>query len=197
MESPPTCRAFLALTLADEVRAQLVAAQENLRTCGARVAWVPPENLHLTVLFLGDVFPEVLEAMKADLDAACAEIPAFELELAGTGVFGPARAPRVAWAGVRQVPPGLLQLHERVTLIADRRGIPLEKRPFSAHVTLGRIKSPIQALLLTSAIRSLNSVRFGSSPVHGLHLMRSHLDEPRVRYSILNTSPLKGTVTHG
>ena len=141
-------RMFVAVELSDAVRrtAADVARQLAARLDPAlRVRWVPFEQMHLTVRFIGHV-DDAMEAAVLDALRTPLPIAPFEIALAGAGVFPGSGPPRVFWIGLSQGLPSLQQMHETF----NRRLLPLglepEDRPFSAHLTLGRVKdAPGQA----------------------------------------------------
>ena len=185
-------RAFLALEITEEVRGRLGAVQERLKAVGAQVGWVLPENIHLTVAFLGDVFASSVSVLSDRLDGAVGAVPAFTLSIQGLGTFGPPRVPRVVWAGVAAPPPEIFKLHEAVAGVLKASGIAVEERPFAPHLTIGRVRGPKGAGALTSELASIKNTAFGDVRVVRLLLMRSHLEQPRARYSVLHASSLKG-----
>src|SRR4051794_19739095 len=95
----PRLRTFLAIDLGEKIRDRLVSLQESLAIESPDVKWVEPENLHITLLFLGEVDDrEVLDICRAT-QAAVAEMPAFSLSIEGAGCFGNPRKPRTLWVG--------------------------------------------------------------------------------------------------
>ena len=125
-------RLFVAIPLPEPVRQRLQSL-----CCGLRGAkWLRPENIHLTLRFIG----EVRNDLARDFDAALAQIraPGFELVLDGTGSFGRGRRPHTVWAGVVKSEP-LIRLQAKVEAALVRAGCPPEGRKFSAHVTLARL----------------------------------------------------------
>lgn len=159
-------RLFVALTLPADVRDRLRRLTGGIP--GAR--WTPPENLHLTLRFVGDVD----EGAAADLDAELSRIafPAFTLTLDGVGTFGASRRPRTLWVGVAPSPDlGVLQ--GRVEAAAQRAGQPAESRKFHPHVTLARLTGGGERL---GRYIEANGM-FGAGPfsVSGFSLMRSRL----------------------
>lgn len=127
-------RLFVALALPEPLRQQLSGLCNGLP--GAR--WVAPENLHLTLRFIGEVEGHDAE----DIDAALSGIhfPRFPLSLAGVGDFGDERRLRSVWVGVE--PNEMLdRLQGKVEQAVQRAGQPPEKRKFKPHVTLARFKS--------------------------------------------------------
>ena len=105
------------------------------------IRWIPEENLHLTVWFLGEVSDQraaaVLETLRAPLATA-----AFALHLAGFGAFPPSGPPRVLWMGVREGVEALSAAHDELGARLAPWGFPPEGRAYSAHLTLARVKDP-------------------------------------------------------
>jgi 2'-5' RNA ligase len=124
-------RLFVALTLPEQVRFRL-----SLLCCGLPGArWIPPENLHLTLRFIGEVDGGTMQ----DIDAALAAIraPGFEMEIAGVGHFGNAGKVRAIWAGIAPL-KALQHLHDKIESALVRIGLEPEGQRFHPHVTLTR-----------------------------------------------------------
>ena len=135
-------RVFVGIEVSDDVRRQagdVVGALRRRLDTGVDARWVPIENLHLTVRFIGSVADERITALLGALEQPLTTHP-FEIELNGCGRFPPRGAPRVLWIGLTRGLPTLTELHQEF----DRRVLPFgyapEDRPFSAHLTLARIK---------------------------------------------------------
>ncbi len=126
-------RLFVAIPLPDPVRTQLALLQSGLR--GAR--WVKPENIHLTLRFIGEVPNDVAN----DIDSALAEVsaPAFTLQLDGIGNFGRGKRPHALWVGVVPSKP-LAHLQAKIESALVRAGLAAETRKFSPHVTIARLR---------------------------------------------------------
>ncbi len=185
-------RAFIAVEITAEVREKLAVLQSKLRKAGGRVGWVAPENIHLTMAFLGNVFAAQVAALSEALDAVAAGFKPFQFEVSDVGFFGSPKSPRIIWAGVAEEMPNLIDLQKLVAARVVGLGLPLENRPFKPHLTLGRVRSGKRADELTSALTSAKNTAFGWVPVQRLLLMQSHLEHQGVRYSILHESALKG-----
>jgi 2'-5' RNA ligase len=181
-------RAFVAVLLPEDVRGRLAAAVGDLRGQAREVGWVRPDNLHLTLRFLGEVDPMTLEhARDAMLVAATATAP-FTSSVGGLGGFPSGRPPRVVWAGVTEGGDGLRTLHAALESALVGRGIPGDGRAFHPHVTLGRARSPRGVSGLADAMGE--GPRFGEFRVAALHLMGSELGPGGSRYSVLAEAPL-------
>lgn len=182
-------RLFVAVNLPSEVRGRLAAVQDRLRRAQADVSWVKAENLHLTLKFLGETEEKRLERIRPALaEVAHAGTP-FSVELAGTGSFG-GRVPRVVWVGVQEGAEPLTELARQVETSLARVGFPKEKRGFSAHLTLGRVRSPRNAEALLAAIAETQAEKFGAVEVRQFELMQSQLHPTGSTYTIVDKFPL-------
>jgi 2'-5' RNA ligase len=169
-------RLFVALDLPPEVRARLAAlTRENLP--GAR--WVPPENMHLTLRFVG----EVDHGQADDIDAALAAISArgFDLTLEGVGAFESGRKVHALWAGVERN-PALEHLRAKVESALVRAGCEPERRKFSPHVTLARLDQHDPAKL-GAWMQSHALFRLGPVPVGHFTLFSSRLCRDGAHYT--------------
>jgi 2'-5' RNA ligase len=129
-------RLFIAIELPDEVKALLGRLRVG-DIPGAR--WVPVEQIHLTLAFLGEVDDDTLKLLLMAL--ADIQAPDFDLRFSGTGCFPDRRRPRVLWVGLEPEP----LLSSLASLVHDAVlacGIPQEERSFSAHITLARLRFP-------------------------------------------------------
>ena len=151
-------RLFVALGLPGLVRERLALIRAPLP--GAR--WVAPENMHITLRFIGEVEPPVAE----DVDDTLSHIgaPAFELRLGGLGTFGSRGRVRALWAGVEQCEP-LVHLQAKIEAACGRAGLPPEGRKFHPHVTLARCKN----------VREAPAVEFAATHT-GFNLPALHVD---------------------
>src|SRR6266436_185964 len=135
-------RTFIALDLGKPIRDRLVSLQENMARAGANVKWVEPENMHLTLLFLGEVDQRDLVPICRAVEIAAQERPAFPLAIAGAGAFPNLRRPRILWVGVGQGVQEVCGLHDAIeTPLLELGCYRREERKYTPHVTLGRVKS--------------------------------------------------------
>lgn len=179
-------RAFVAIPLPEAIRSALVLQQFLLPLPRK----IEPENLHLTLLFLGEVPEPVLEA--AHEGFAGIVMPPFRLEIAGLGLFGGDR-PRAAWAGVTASAP-LERLQAKVERAARVAGIAPERRRFRPHVTLGRFSPPPpeERIRLERAVAGGAASQAGAFDVTRFVLYRSFLGPKGARYEELAEYPLNG-----
>jgi 2'-5' RNA ligase len=180
-----TVRSFVAVNIPSALREEIGGFFADLRTRVRGVRWVAPDNLHLTLKFLGEVertrLPEVEEA----LEASRAGRGPFPVTLTGTGVFPPRGRPRVVWLDVTEGGPELTALQGGVERALAPLGFPPEGRPFTPHLTVGRVKDPRHASALLTALEDVKERLWGGFTASTLDLVRSELFPTGARYSIL------------
>ncbi|HOW97612.1 MAG TPA: RNA 2',3'-cyclic phosphodiesterase [Kiritimatiellia bacterium] len=185
-------RAFIALEISDEVRAALDRLQRDLMRGEARVGWVTPARIHLTLAFLGDIFAAQLPGLADALDAVAEGCPPFAFDVAGTGAFGPPKSPRVVWAGVEEPTGALVRLQAAAAVAVTGLGFRIEERAFHPHLTLGRVRDRRGAADLTSRLESFRTLRCGRVEVRRVLLLQSVLSSQGAEYRVRHSSELKG-----
>jgi RNA 2',3'-cyclic 3'-phosphodiesterase len=131
-------RTFIAIFPPPELREEVLAKARRL-TLRGRVRWSRPENIHLTLKFLGDVREEVLTGLCAALEV-CERHVAFDAGLAGFGAFPSARRAQILWAGIGVGSDELRSLATDLDAVLAPLGFEREKRPYTPHLTLGRAR---------------------------------------------------------
>lgn len=150
-------RAFIAVEISERARTEVARLQERLRAAGADVKWVDPENLHLTLKFLGEVPEEKIPALTESLGRTAAEISPFSFSLQGVGAFPGMEHPRVIWVGIGEGNDRLAKLGIAVEKTCAGLGFPAEERPFSPHLTIGRVRSGKE---LSRLAKQMEKVKF-------------------------------------
>ncbi len=176
-------RLFVGIKIPDDITSELAAISNGVP--GAR--WVAPEDMHVTLRFIGDVDDDIAEDLDAALDAVDGHI--FDLTLSGLGVFETRDRVRAVWADVRQE-DALDALHARVEAAIARAGQGHEKRKFVPHVTLARLKN-VPVAQVQPYLQLNGSVRFPPFTVDAFQLFRSHLGKSGARYEVLADYPLR------
>ena len=174
-------RVFIAIDLPNEVRNRLKVLQRALRPSAGTAKWVPPESIHITLKFLGEV-PEKRVVL---IDEALAGLnwKPFTIAVHGVGFFPGARSPRVFWAGMDA--PTMQGLTEELDARMERLGFEREKRAFRPHITLARAKtSRIDASLVTASA-TFAEQDFGSFITDRIYLLQSTLKPSGAVYSRL------------
>lgn len=172
-ESAQTIRAFVAIPLPAEVTAVLgrVSAQLAKQLPPKSVRWVQPEQMHLTLFFLGDTSMAKLPALQTALAEACQNHKPFTLSLSELGCFPNKQRPKVLWVGLGGSVTPLLALQKKVQKAAVGQGWVAEERPFQAHLTLGRVNNPNDLFGKSWGAK----VPAESFAVTAVHLMQSEL----------------------
>ena len=116
------------------------------------MSWTKPSNIHLTLKFLGGVETARINRVLKAVERASTGISPFEVEVSGAGCFPSPRSPRVLWVGIAVVPEALKNLYANIEHELAREGFPREKRAFSPHLTIGRMRSPHNAALVAEAL---------------------------------------------
>jgi RNA 2',3'-cyclic 3'-phosphodiesterase len=192
-------RAFIAIELSKEIQSQLeqVSAQLKERLVGLPIRWVAVENVHLTLKFLGDVSLSNLDILKKILRSAGSAHHPFEVSAGGLGAFPKPHRPRVVWVGL-EAPPELAALQHAIDVETARLGYAREERPFSPHLTVGRVSrnaTPADIRAVASVIEDFRVGFLGAARVDAVHLYRSDLQPGGAIYTCLFSAPLKERMT--
>lgn len=170
-----TFRAFIAVDLPETVRLLLAEVQETLKSHRLAIKWVRPQNIHLTLKFLGDTDTAQIAKIIAAMTLAVKDCSGVSLTAKDIGVFPDLKRPRVIWAGLN----GQLEILENLQRTLDDHladlGFAKEARTFNAHLTLGRVKGQIASARMKTAIDE--SKGFESEPfgVDRIILLKSEL----------------------
>jgi 2'-5' RNA ligase len=167
-------RLFVAAELPALHRAALGGVCEQGRRGGVR--WVPAENVHLTLKFLGEVDDNLVPKIEEALATVAAGAEPFPLSLSGCGCFPNARAPRVLWVGLGEGAAAAGALAAAVDEALEPLGFGREKRPFQAHLTIGRAKEPREAATTaTRKLAQLGEFAAAAEPLEAMALVKSTL----------------------
>jgi len=146
-------RGFVAIELPAEVKSFLRAIVADLKKTAADVKWARPEGTHLTLKFLGNMPTDVIPILEKELSPAFSAQKAVSLRMKGLGAFPSLGRPRVIWAGLDDPDLALVPLARRVEDLLVPLGFGREKRPFSPHLTLGRVRSNKRMADLVEEVR--------------------------------------------
>jgi len=188
-------RSFIAIELPEKVKSGLARLRSELeRTEHSFVKWVDPEGIHLTLKFLGNIpFKQVAEVTKA-IEGAAQGISPFQLEISGLGAFPNVRQPRVLWVGVGGQVDTLLQLQRNIDSALASLGFTREERPFTAHLTLARVRqgaSPRERKSLGELVMSASFEASYPIEAKAVSLMRSQLTWGGAIYTRLSVVELE------
>ena len=187
----PRLRTFIAIDVNEAVRDRLVAMQEGLARAGTEVKWVERENLHVTLLFLGEVdardTPDVCRAVAK----VCREARGLSDDRRSGRLFPNARRPRVLWAGVGEGTPEVCAIHDALEPpLLDLGCYRKEDRHYTPHITLGRVKSDRPTDKLALALAKQAVWKGGQVPVQEVLVMSSELTSQGPMYTVMSRARL-------
>ena len=167
-------RLFIAARITTEIQRQIGDFLDQFHKLPGRVKWVEPHNIHITLKFLGEAQLSEVDKIKKATQAASANFGGFEVHLQGCGVFPNMRAPRVFWIGINDPQKRLTSLAVKIDSNVTELGFEPERRPFSPHLTLGRVKEEDRLEMVKEAF---GKAGFGPVPlrVDEIHLIESQL----------------------
>ena len=190
-------RAFIAIHIPSEGQLLLETTIGRLQADGlAGVRWVRPKGIHLTLKFLGDIPMETVDPVLRALAGAVDECVPFRLALEGAGVFPNLQSARVIWAGVGGELGALAALHSGIEEAMAGVGFGRETRPFSPHLTLGRVREGtprLERATLEKALAEASPQVEVSWEVEAINLMQSTLLQSGARYDVLGSQQLGGS----
>jgi 2'-5' RNA ligase len=186
-----TPRLFIALPISEEIRKECQALQEIGKTKTSSVKWVDPKQIHLTLVFLGWTDPSLRAEVDGLIQTVSEESPPFSIDVTGLGVFPRLQSPKVVWVGIPEE-AALMKLQHDLAEKIGSLGIPLEKRPYRPHLTLGRVKEGAVSDPFIHWITQERDIQIGRCDFSQVALMESQLRPGGSQYECLFASPLKG-----
>jgi 2'-5' RNA ligase len=172
-----------------EASERLLALLKALRASRARLRVVKPENLHITLKFLGNVDEGLVPSIVDVMEQCAKTVPAFTVTLRGSGAFPRLRAPRVLWVGVEDGEP-MVTLAQLLEAGLEGMGFPKERRRFSPHLTVARVKDRGERAELMRLMEDHRQEVFGEQRVEDIRLKRSELRPDGAVYTDLARVPL-------
>ena len=208
-------RAFIAVELPHEIQQAIYEKVTVVlkKATGPLIRWVPPENMHLTLKFLGDISPSSVELVTQMLRVEADSSHPFEIHVIGLGSFPSLRRPRVIYIGIQapacpepgrhlhlaqvQVRAGLEALQHGVESASRRLGYESDERPFSPHLTIGRARQDVSTSdqqKIRQALENLHIDSLGTARVDSVHLFKSDLKPSGSVYTKLFSAPLRSVI---
>ena len=183
-------RCFLAIELSADVREQLGQLQKRLRALDRAVRWTRPDQIHLTLKFLGDV-PDADVSSMCDAAAEVARrFPPFELRISGTGCFPPGGPARIVWVGIDGPPQPLVECHRACEETYARLGFEPEGRAYTPHLTVGRVRDGHAPGEIRAAVQAEAQFSLGSVAVAELVMFQSVLGPTGPTHTAIRRAPL-------
>jgi 2'-5' RNA ligase len=186
MDDQRVIRTFVAVCLDAELRSAISAAAERVKKHAPNVKWVAPDNLHVTLKFLGSVREDRIASVQEALDEVAPQFEAFDVTIAGLGVFPNPRRPRGTEDGREQ----LIALAKAVEDRLVEAGFEKEDKPFKSHITIGRVREGKPVGDLTEAIEGTDTGELGVQRVDSIVVMESALRPEGPIYTPLSVHKL-------
>ncbi len=178
-------RSFIAFDLSDEkILENISSVQKKLNEAGADLRLVKPQNIHITLRFLGEVPAEIIKNVTEEMEYV--EAPSFEVALRGVGTFPSIKYPRVIWVGIEKGSNELKEIHSQLEPRLRKIGLIPDKKGFSPHLTIARVRSGRNRNELVNILNELKEYDFGVIQAEFLRLKRSTLKPDGPIYSIIH-----------
>jgi RNA 2',3'-cyclic 3'-phosphodiesterase len=187
-------RTFIAIELPQKVKDSLEELENRIKSEKYRVKWVAPVSIHLTLKFLGNISIDSITDITHTMENAILGITPFRLAVSGLGVFPNPQRIQIVWAGISGELDKLVQLQKRIDEELKNLGFVPESRPFTAHLTIARIRDEASASERQSIGQFIAKTDFngGEFKVESVNLMKSQLTREGPIYSCLAPIPLSG-----
>ncbi|OYT55843.1 MAG: RNA 2',3'-cyclic phosphodiesterase [Candidatus Hecatellales archaeon ex4484_218] len=181
-------RSFIAVDIEDKsLQDKIVILQQDLMGTGANLKFVEPENLHLTLRFLGEIPSSILEQVCRELKTL--KFNVFNLNLQGVGAFPNLRRINVVWVGVKEGAENLKQIAQKVELTVRKLGFPPDPKGFSPHLTIARLKTGKNKDKLASFLENFQDYEVGWMIVNTIKVKKSTLTPKGPIYTTIETIP--------
>ena len=155
-----------------------------------RVSWVRPENIHLTLRFLGEIDDSHVEKIAAHLRKHLAGVESFSLRVRGVGVFPSAKSPSVLWVGAEPLDGSLRLVQAATEAAAQTAGLKAEQRAFSPHLTLARVRDLVSVGSFSEILSQHRDFDGGEIRVESVALFSSTLTPHGAPYACIKEFPL-------
>jgi len=182
-------RLFIALNIPDELRKYLKGFQSRLKHCPGRISWVRPDNVHITLKFLGDTEKERINSLVEALSELSSAIMAFRLRSNGLGAFPSRKSPRNLWLGIDESVE-LAALKEGLEEALSQAGFEKDNKPFRPHLTLCRLRSKEASKAMGSMALDIKAEKKVAFDVDRFVLYKSILGPHGASYDIIREFPL-------
>jgi 2'-5' RNA ligase len=187
-------RAFIAIEIPPNIQVAIEKQTTRLRQAlgDETVRWIPAQNMHLTLKFLGDIASSHVDFLKQLLTREATLHSQFDLQIGGLGSYPTSRRPRILWVGLH-IPAELVALQKSIETGTTRLGYEQEERDFAPHLTIGRVRqnaSPADLPKIRAAMDNIQLGNIGTARVDSVHLFKSELQPNGSVYTKLFSAPL-------
>ncbi len=184
-------RSFIAIELPEHIVSAIHGVQKGIKSHGLKLRWVKPENIHLTLKFLGDIDAEDVDGIGETVTSVAGNFSTLSLYGKGVGVFPNLRRPKVMWVGIGGETRDLMALQKNIDENFENIGFPKEKRAFKGHLTIGRAKGHLNYDRLVATMREFLDYKTEPFTAREIILFKSDLKPGGAVYTKLMTIPFK------
>lgn len=185
-------RCFIAIEIPETIKKSITDIIDTLKKSGSDIKWVPNENIHITLQFLGETEESLIPDIKGALCKILAPYSPFYIKIADVGCFPSGRRPRVIWVGMEES-RSLINLYRDISSGMVKFGYQKEERGFTPHVTIGRVKSNRNLGELLRRLEEFTVKDYQDFEVQNITLMKSELKPSGAKYYSLAEIPIGGS----
>lgn len=178
-------RLFIAVNLSKELVDKIKEIQKALIHSGEGIKWVPPENVHITLKFLGAIPIDKVLSIANAVKTISAKQKVFSINIKELGCFPGRKNPKIIWIGIREEKKNMVNLARQIDNEMGKLGFPKEERDFKAHLTIGRVKRLKDKQALNAAFDKFCNCDFGKMEVKYISLIQSQLGREGPKYTTL------------
>ena len=182
-------RSFISIELPNVITRSMADLIADLRKTGTDVAWVRPEKIHLTLKFLGNTDDLLIPKIKERTSKKLSHYNAFYIRIVGVGCFPSEKRPRVLWIGVENS-EDLKNIQKDLDAEVAEFGFIPEERPFSPHLTIGRVRSQKGIAEMLRRFNEFRTADFGAFEVKSIHIMKSELKPAGAEHTSIAEIPI-------
>lgn len=185
-------RLFVALELSEQQKSEVNAFQETIKQFMTGVRWVKPEALHMTLKFLGETDESRIEEIAAALDETAAAINPFDIVYGESGVFPSPGKARVIWVGLREGSEAVRELASKVDSSLSKIGFEPEKRSYTPHLTIGRVRSSLPEKVVSRYLEEGTNFTSAACTIKSTTLFESKLSPQGATYIVRHKALFSG-----
>jgi len=183
-------RLFVAVPMTPRIRRRIGEIVSRFKSVGADIKWVPEENLHTTLKFLGDTPVGKVDKIIDTLEKTLSGFETSRLRFRGIGAFPNMKSPKIIWVGSESVNAKLTAIASSIDEAMASLGFEKEEKKFKAHLTIGRVRSPRGIPELMQEIEKIKNQEIDSMKITEIHLVKSELLRTGPVYTTIKKFPL-------
>ena len=195
MQEPSgTIRTFIAIELPDHIIESFIEIQNSLKSQRFKIRWSKPENIHLTLKFLGNIQHDDVEKIINVMNESFIRFTPISIAAKGTGAFPGLARPRIVWVGIGDGKKELACLQDTLSENLEKIGFPKDDRPFKGHLTIGRVKSRPDPEKFIRTMQEFRNFKSESFIADKIIFFKSDLKSTGPVYTRLASVPLAGEI---